>query len=233
MTVQNKAKSRTSTQIRRVPAEDSHTSASRSNRLLNAAIEEFCKRGYSGARVDFIARRARVNKQLLYYYYKSKSGLYVSVLERVYLRFRGNETAMRKATRGVDARTALHNLVGHLFRQSTEFLQFERLLRDVNLLGTNHLRKVTRVRDTYAVLIEVVEEILRRGVEEGNFRPGIDPKEFYISLAAVISARITHAATLSYVLDMDLLDKDHASQSHKYAVDLLLNGVMREKPRGQ
>jgi hypothetical protein len=32
---------------------------------------------------------------------------------------------------------------------------------------------------------------------------------------------------------MDLLDKDHASQSHKYAVDLLLNGVMREKPRGQ
>jgi hypothetical protein len=37
---------------------------------------------------------------------------------------------------------------------------------------------------------------------------------------------------LLYVVEMDLLDKHHASQSHKYAVDLLLNGIMREKARG-
>jgi TetR/AcrR family transcriptional regulator len=209
-------------------ADKSQEVVSRSNRLLNAGIAEFASRGYGGARVDVIARRAKVNKQLLYYYFKSKSGLYVATLERVYLRFRGNERAIRDATTGVNARTALHNLVAHLFRHGPEFTQFQRLLQDVNLHGNNHLRKVTGVREAYAVLIEVVECILQRGVEEGNFRPGIDPKEFYISLVGVISARISNAATLSYVLDIDLLDKEHAAQSYKYAIDLLLNGIMRD-----
>ena len=49
--------------------------------ILEAAIAEFSEKGFSGARVDVIARRARSNKQLIYYYYDSKLGLYESVLE--------------------------------------------------------------------------------------------------------------------------------------------------------
>jgi AcrR family transcriptional regulator len=45
-----------------------------------AAREEFAKRGFAGARVDQIARRAGVNKQLLFYYYHSKRGLFQAVL---------------------------------------------------------------------------------------------------------------------------------------------------------
>jgi TetR/AcrR family transcriptional regulator len=206
---------------------------SRSNRLLDAGIAEFSSRGYGGARVDIIARRAKVNKQLLYYYFKSKSGLYVATLERVYLRFRGNEKGIRDATTGVNATTALHNVVAHLFRRSAEFTQFQRLLQDVNLHGNTHLRKVMGVREAYAALIEVIESILQRGVEEGSFRPGIDAKEFYISLVGVISARISNAATLSYVLDIDLLGKEHAAKSYRYAIDLLLNGIMCDGVRAR
>jgi AcrR family transcriptional regulator len=45
-----------------------------------AAREEFAKRGFAGARVEQIARRAGVNKQLLFYYYHSKRGLFQAVL---------------------------------------------------------------------------------------------------------------------------------------------------------
>jgi len=45
-----------------------------------AAREEFAQRGFAGARVDQIARRAGVNKQLLFYYYHSKRGLFQAVL---------------------------------------------------------------------------------------------------------------------------------------------------------
>lgn len=201
-------------------------SDSRRNRLLNAGIAEFASRGYGGARVDVIASRAKVNKQLLYYYFGNKSGLYVATLEHAYLRFRGDEKAIRQAIVGVSAQAALHNLAGHLFRRSTEFLQFQRLLQDINLHGDKLLRKAKGVREAYRVLIEVIESILQRGAEEGCFRPGIDPKEFYISLVGVVSSRITNATTLSYVLDLDLLDKAHAVQSHRYAIDLLLHGIM-------
>jgi TetR/AcrR family transcriptional regulator len=49
--------------------------------ILEAAIAEFSAKGFSGARVDAIARRARSNKQLIYYYFDSKIGLYEAVLE--------------------------------------------------------------------------------------------------------------------------------------------------------
>ena len=49
-------------------------------RILAAAIDEFAGRGYDGAGVDRIARRAKVNKALIYYYFESKRGLYHEIL---------------------------------------------------------------------------------------------------------------------------------------------------------
>ncbi len=49
--------------------------------ILGAARGEFGEHGFAGARVDRIARRAGVNKQLIFYYFGSKQGLYRSVLE--------------------------------------------------------------------------------------------------------------------------------------------------------
>src|SRR5215217_7859489 len=46
------------------------------DRILVAAAAEFSERGYAGARVDRIARRARVNKAMLYYHFGSKQALY-------------------------------------------------------------------------------------------------------------------------------------------------------------
>jgi len=52
----------------------------RALRIVAAARNEFAKRGLAGARVEHIARRAGVNKQLLFYYYHSKRGLFQAVL---------------------------------------------------------------------------------------------------------------------------------------------------------
>jgi len=57
-------------------------SNSRALRIIAAAREEFSRRGFDGARVDQIARRAGVNKQLLFYYFHSKRGLFGAVLAR-------------------------------------------------------------------------------------------------------------------------------------------------------
>jgi len=48
--------------------------------VFRAAAQEFAERGYEAARVDRIAERARVNKAMLYYHYRSKQGLYTEVL---------------------------------------------------------------------------------------------------------------------------------------------------------
>ena len=51
-------------------------------RILEAALEEFAAKGFAGARVDVIARRARINKRMLYHYFEDKEGLFREVLRR-------------------------------------------------------------------------------------------------------------------------------------------------------
>src|SRR5207248_7444884 len=46
------------------------------SRILDAARREFGIKGFDGARVDAIARRARVNKGLIFYYFQSKEELF-------------------------------------------------------------------------------------------------------------------------------------------------------------
>src|SRR5258708_10248566 len=51
-------------------------------KILAAALAEFSARGFAGARVDAIARRARVNKRMLYYCFGAKQDLYREILRR-------------------------------------------------------------------------------------------------------------------------------------------------------
>lgn len=50
-------------------------------RILTAALAEFAARGFSGARVDAIARRASINKRMLYHYFGDKAHLFRAVLQ--------------------------------------------------------------------------------------------------------------------------------------------------------
>ena len=52
------------------------------DRILDAALEEFSARGFSGARVEAIARRAPVNKRMLYHYFGDKKSLFREVLRK-------------------------------------------------------------------------------------------------------------------------------------------------------
>ncbi len=51
-------------------------------RILSAALKEFAARGFAGSRVDTIARRAAINKRMLYHYFGNKEGLFRAVLRR-------------------------------------------------------------------------------------------------------------------------------------------------------
>jgi AcrR family transcriptional regulator len=49
-------------------------------RILTAASEEFGARGFAATSVDRIARRARVNKAMIYYHFHDKRALYTTIV---------------------------------------------------------------------------------------------------------------------------------------------------------
>jgi AcrR family transcriptional regulator len=62
-----------------------HTrSAESRDRILAAAAAEFATHGFAGGGVDRIARRARLNKAMIYYHFHSKAGLYHELLRDMF-----------------------------------------------------------------------------------------------------------------------------------------------------
>ncbi len=54
------------------------------SRILSAACDEFGAKGFAATSVDRIARRARVNKAMIYYYFPSKRALYTAIVRELY-----------------------------------------------------------------------------------------------------------------------------------------------------
>ena len=82
--------------------------------ILQAAAQEFAEHGIAGARTDAIAREARVNKALLYYYFKDKETLYGAVLDEAFSGLK--TTVFQGARRRSAAAREDDGLCGRLFR---------------------------------------------------------------------------------------------------------------------
>ena len=149
------------------------------DRILAAAAVEFAARGYAGARVDQIARRARVNKAMLYYHFHSKQGLYRALLRDTFSR--AGERLQAIAASGAppadqldSAIEAIAGFVGqHRFFASI-------MLREIAESGA-HLDSDTLA--ALAVIPRAVGGIIQRGVDEGAFRP-VHPLAAYFSMLA-------------------------------------------------
>src|SRR5438128_6417175 len=88
-------------------------------RILTAALNEFAKKGFAGARVDEIARRARVNKRMLYHYFGNKEDLY---RETFRWKMAGKVQVMRQNPQD------LTDLMTHSYEQESSDVNWTRLL---------------------------------------------------------------------------------------------------------
>src|SRR5882757_6030087 len=151
--------------------------------ILIAAQHEFATKGLSGGRVDEIARRACANKRMIYHYFGNKEGLYLAALERVYEDLRGTEKTLDLGHLAPDA--AIQRLVEFNFDYSRAHPELISLINNENLHRARHLRKSKKVRELHSPFVALIDDILRRGVAQRIFRPGLDPVDLYITIAAV------------------------------------------------
>ena len=75
------------------------------DRLVDAALPEFARRGLHGARVDAIARAAAMNKRLLYHYVGNKEALFRAARDRAVRRLCDDDPASATASGLADPAT--------------------------------------------------------------------------------------------------------------------------------
>jgi AcrR family transcriptional regulator len=172
-------------------------------RILVAAKKEFARSGLGGARIDAIADRARTNKRMIYHYFGSKDELFRTVVELAYVDIRAAEQALDlDSLAPIDALERLVRFTWDYYLKNPEFLT---LVNSENLHRARHLRKSDVIVAISRRFVEMVCSLLDRGVRAGDFRPGIDPIQLNITVAAVSYYYLTNRYTGSIVFERDLM----------------------------
>jgi AcrR family transcriptional regulator len=188
--------------------------------ILAAAVAEFSQRGYDGARIDGIAKRARINKRMLYHYFGGKEGLYLAVLEGRYAAIRSAEMKLDLTHREpVDGMRELIHFTWDYFLANPEFLS---ILATENQHKARFLKQSDRIVQLNSPLVDALAQVLKHGEERKIFRAGVDPISLYISIASLGAFYLSNRWTLSTIFRRDLISDKEVAAWGEHIVDMVL-----------
>jgi TetR/AcrR family fatty acid metabolism transcriptional regulator len=182
-------------------------------RILDAAVKVFARKGYFGAKVSEIARRADVADGTIYLYFRNKEDILVSLFDEVMSEHieRGRRETLVLADAPARLRAiAVHHL--RLFGGNRDLaVVFQVELRH----STRFLERFTSswLQDYFALLADVIEQGKREGSLRADLQPKVATKAFFGALDEMVT---------SWILGRKDYDLSHLADP---VVDLFLNGA--------
>ena len=160
---------------------------------MSQIIGRVSTKGFSGARVDTIARKAKVNKQLIYYYFDSKVGLYEAVLGELMTR---SDERMWAGDPHPSVSVAVKAHIDRLLDQGgAEWLRF--WLWEA-LQTTSHGRDIDRAR-VWTRWVTAFEHAQK----SGEINKAFDPKMLALALNSIIATPYMTPLITKLITGMD------------------------------
>ena len=194
--------------------------------LIEVAMAEFAANGLTGARVDAIAERTRTSKRMIYYYFGSKEGLYLAVLEKAYGEVRALEAELDLA--GLDPEAALRALIDQTFENDDAHGDFIRLVTIENIHRAEHIVDVPAIRQINERVTGMLGAILERGRAAGVFRADLDPIDVHLMISAFCFFRVANQHTFGAIFDVDLREPVRRARHKGMIADAVL-GALRPR----
>ena len=196
--------------------------------ILKAAIKVFARYGYDGGSVEKISKAAKSFDRMIYYYFGSKEGLYIEVLEEIYRRMNDAESQLQLAVdQPVAALQAVIRFVVGYYRKNPEFVT---LLNTENQHKGRHIHKSVRAREYSSPAIEVIRQVLASGQAQGLFRPDISARDLYLLIAANGYFYMSNRHTLSAFLGENLEAPEALAHWEDFVIDTVLRTVAPAAP---
>jgi len=159
-------------------------------RILEAAVKVFARRGYFGAKVSEIARKADVADGTIYLYFRSKEDILVSLFDEVMTEHLERSRRELRRIDGAPARlraVAAHHL--RLFGENRDLaVVFQVELRQ----STKFLERFTAswLQDYFALLGDVIEQGQREGSLRSDLPRKVATKAFFGALDEMVTSWI-------------------------------------------
>ncbi|MEF2978359.1 TetR/AcrR family transcriptional regulator [Subtercola sp. YIM 133946] len=188
--------------------------------ILEVATAEFADRGYSGAGVDDIADRTHTTKRMIYYYFGSKEGLYLAVLERAYEVIRDLEQTLDVT--GMPPVQGLRRLAEFTYDHHTSHRDFVRLVSIENTHRAEHLSRSTSIPALNSRAIETLTDVLERGIAEGVFRSDLSALDVHMLISSYPIFHVANRYTFRALFDLDMLDPAKHDHYRRLAGDMVV-----------
>ncbi|HKU27574.1 MAG TPA: TetR/AcrR family transcriptional regulator [Candidatus Sulfotelmatobacter sp.] len=196
--------------------------------ILEAAAREFAAHGVAGARTDAIAREARVNKALLYYYFKDKETLYSAVLDHA---FSGLKTAVFQVLDSqLPPGEKMMAYAGAYFDFIAGNPLYPRLMqREMMRAREGQSPYIDRIIKSYIQPIFArVSQVVKEGIAKGEFRR-VDPAQFVPSVIAMIVFYFSSAPMMQKIVGFNPLAPERIAERRAAVLDFISAALFRPK----
>ena len=194
--------------------------------ILEVATAEFVESGFSGARVDAIAERTKTSKRMLYYYFGSKEGLYLAVLERAYAKIRSLESRLNLENLAPEA--AMRSLIHNTFDHDDTNTDFVQLVSIENIHRAEHLKSSDMLQRTSSIVVDIISAILKRGYESGAFKRRVDPIDLHQMISAACFFRVSNRHTFGAIFNRDLMADELKARHRQMISDMVIAYLVSE-----
>ncbi|NOW46327.1 AcrR family transcriptional regulator [Novosphingobium sp. SG751A] len=191
--------------------------------ILEVAGHEFSEKGLAGARIDEIAEKTQTSKRMIYYHFGSKDGLYQAVLQRAYETIRNQEQAAR--FEDLSPEQALRAIIGHNFDYHFEHPDFVRLVMNENVHKGEHIAQIPGMQERNRTVIAALGAILKKGVDQGVFREGIDPVDLHMTISALSFYNVSNRYTFRQNFGVDFAESAQKARRRVQIIDCVLRWV--------
>lgn len=191
--------------------------------ILKVATHEFADKGLAGARIDEIAAATRTSKRMIYYYFGSKEGLYIAVLEESYRRVRSIESELK--LENLPPEEALRTLAGFTFDHHNGNQDYVRLVMSENMLRGQYIAQSKSIQALNVPAIQSIRDLYERGVAEGVFRPGVDPIDIHASISALTFFNVSNQYTFSQIFKHQVQDPKVLARRRANVIDMVVRYV--------
>jgi AcrR family transcriptional regulator len=191
--------------------------------ILAVATEEFAQKGLAGARIDEIAQRTRTSKRMIYYYFQSKEGLYVAVLEEAYRRVREIEANLHLDDLAPEA--ALRRLVEFTFDHHAGNEDYIRLVMNENINRAQFMAQSKSIQGMNVPALKAITQLYERGVAQGVFRGGLAAIDIHATISALSFFNVSNRFTFGTIFKIDMRAKAVAAKRKEQVIETVVRFV--------
>lgn len=191
--------------------------------IMEVAMAEFAEKGLAGARIDEIAAATRTSKRMIYYYFGSKEGLYLAVLEESYRRMR--EIEGQQHLQDLEPEAALRRLVEFTYDHHHSHENYIRLVMSENMNRGQFLEQSKSIQDLNVPAISSIRQLYERGVAAGVFRPGLDPIDIHASISALSFFNVSNRHTFGLIFKRDMTSPKALAERRATVTEMIVRFV--------